>query len=92
MIKSYKIYSTGISITLQDSVKLKNKYYTLRINRYNKEHLIEENKTNNKYFYTFEPVVTQMTDSNNNIVLEFRYSDTYKLEDLSNIEILFGIK
>ncbi len=91
MIKSYKIYSTGISITLEEGVKLKNKYYSLRINRYNEEGKIEEKK-DNKYYYNFEPVVTQMSDWNDNIVLELKYNNTYKLEDLKNIEIIFGIK
>lgn len=89
-IKSYKVYSTGISITLEDDIKIKNEYYTIRLNRYNDKYEIDKN--NYLYFYKFEPVVTKLTDWNNNTVLEMKFDNTYILKQLKNIEILFGYK
>lgn len=88
-IKSYKIYSTGMSITLEDGVKTKNDYYTIRTNRYGSDYKLREDR-DDRYYYIFEPVVTKLTDWNNNTVLEFKFENLYLLRELKNIEILFG--
>lgn len=87
-IKSYKIYSTGISITLKDEMTLEKKDYTIRINRYDEENNVKEEKDIN-YCYIYEPVVTETTDSNGNVVIQLDFDETYKLKDLKNIEIIF---
>lgn len=88
-IKSYIVYSTGISITLEDEVKITKSYYTIRINRYDSNYKLKT-ENDNKYYYKFEPVVTTLTDWNNNTVLEIKFDSTYQLKNLKNIEILFG--
>lgn len=86
LIKSYKVYSSGIDIVLQDGVDLINEDYTLRINRYNDNLEV----TDGYYYYEYEPVVTQATYSGGNILLEIRFDKTYTIEELKNIEIIFG--
>ena len=67
-IESYKIYSSGLQITLKSGIsKLEKNYYTMRINRYDSEFNIINTSD---YSYIFEPVVTQNTDSKGRIVLE----------------------
>ena len=86
LIKSYKVYSSGIDIILQDGVDLINEDYTLRINRYNDNLEV----TNGYYYYEYEPVVTQGIYSGGNILLEIKFPQTYTIEELKNIEIIFG--
>ena len=87
-IKSYKIYSTGMSITLKDNVTLNKEDYTIKVNRYDDNLNVKENKDAN-YYYKYEPVVTQLKDSEGNIVIEFEFENTYNIKDLKNIEIIF---
>lgn len=87
-IKSYKIYSTGMSITLKDGITLNKEDYTIRVNRYDDNIDVKEDKDAN-YYYKYEPVVTQLKDSNENVVIEFEFENTYSLKDLKNIEIIF---
>ena len=87
-IKSYKIYSTGMSITLKDNVTLNKEDYTIKVNRYDDNLNVKENKDAN-YYYKYEPVATQLKDSEENIVIEFNFENTYKIKDLKNIEIIF---
>lgn len=90
-IESYKVYNTGIEITLNKGVQLTNTEYTLKINRYNDELQIRDRKiTNNAYYYDYEPVVTKMEGYENRIVLEMRFDRSYTIEELKNIEIIFG--
>ena len=88
MIESYEIYSTGMSITLKEGVTLTKKDYTLRINRYN-ENLVVDEDEEPFYYYKYEPIAEEMKDSNGNTVIEFSFDNTYLLEDLKNIEIIF---
>ena len=88
-MKSYKVYSTGITLTLEDNIELTKNYYTIRGNRYDDSLKLKEEK-GTFYFYQFEPVVTKLTDWNQNTVLEFKFGNTYLLKNLKNIEILFG--
>ena len=77
-IESYKVYSSG----------LQKKYYTMRINRYDSKFNIIHTSD---YYYIFEPVVTELTDSNGRIVLEMKFDQqSYILRQLKNIEIIFG--
>ena len=87
-IKSYKIYSTGMSITLKDGITLNKEDYTIRVNRYDDNIDVKEDKDAN-YYYKYEPVATQLKDSDGNIVIEFEFGNTYSLKDLKNIEIIF---
>lgn len=87
-IKSYKIYSTGMSITLKDDITLNKKDYTIRVNRYDENLKIKEEKDSN-YYYKYEPVATELEDANGNVVIEFEFENIYKLKDLKNIEIIF---
>ena len=90
-IESYKVYNTGIEITLNKGVQLTNTEYTLKINRYNDELKIRDREiTNNAYYYDYEPVVTKMEGYENRIVLEMRFDRSYTIEELKNIEIIFG--
>lgn len=87
-IESYKVYSSGVEITLKNNVKLQKKYYTMRINRYDSKFNIIHTSD---YYYIFEPVVTELTDSNGRIVLEMKFDQqSYILRQLKNIEIIFG--
>ena len=87
-IESYKIYSSGLQITLKSGIsKLEKNYYTMRINRYDSEFNIINTSD---YSYIFEPVVTQNTDSKGRIVLDMKFNQTYILKQLKNIEIIFG--
>ena len=88
MIESYKIYSTGMSITLKEGVTLTKKDYTLRINRYN-ENLVVDEDEEPFYYYKYEPIAEETKDSNGNTVIEFSFDNTYPLGDLKNIEIIF---
>ena len=88
MIESYEIYSTGMSITLKEGVTLTKKDYTLRINRYN-ENLVVDEDEEPFYYYKYEPIAEEMKDSNGNTVIEFSFDNTYPLGDLKNIEIIF---
>lgn len=87
-IKSYKIYSSGMSITLEDGMTLNKKDYTIRINRYN-DNLVVGEEQNNDYYYKFEPVATELKNNNGNTIIEFEFDNTYSLENLKNIEIIF---
>ena len=87
-IESYKIYSSGLQITLKSGIsKLEKNYYTIRINRYDSDFNIINTSD---YSYIFEPVVTQNTDSKGRIVLDMKFNQTYILKQLKNIEIIFG--
>lgn len=87
-IESYKIYSSGLQITLKSGIsKLEKNYYTMRINRYDSDFNIINTS---EYSYIFEPVVTQNTDSKGRIVLDMKFNQTYILKQLKNIEIIFG--
>ena len=88
MIESYEIYSTGMSIALKEGVTLTKKDYTLRINRYN-ENLVVDEDEEPFYYYKYEPIAEQTKDSNGNTVIEFSFDNTYPLGDLKNIEIIF---
>lgn len=88
MIESYEIYSTGMSITLKEGVTLTKKDYTLRINRYN-ENLVVDEDEEPFYYYQYEPIAEETKDSNGNTVIEFSFDNTYPLGDLKNIEIIF---
>lgn len=87
-IKSYQIYSSGMSITLKEGVRLTKKDYTLRINRYNENLVVDEDKEP-YYHYKFEPVATETRNRDGNTVIEFIFDNTYALGDLKNIEIIF---
>jgi heme/copper-type cytochrome/quinol oxidase subunit 2 len=89
MIDSYKITSTGISITLNSNTNLNVLDYTLRINRYDDDLTIPENKNYN-YYYHYEPVVTTSTNGTGNTVLTFEFNDISSLDSINNIEIIFG--
>lgn len=90
-IESYKVYNSGIEITLNKGVKLSNTEYTLRINRYNDEMQVEDREiTDNAYYYDYEPVVTKMEGYENRIVLEIRFDRSYTIEELKNIEVIYG--
>ncbi|MFR8104624.1 MAG: hypothetical protein ACLU8F_06095 [Clostridia bacterium] len=86
-IKGYKIYSSGIDIILNGDVTLTNKYYTMRLNRYDEKLDISDGYN---YYYIFEPVVTTLTDSEGNTVLEMKFPQTFMRKQIKNIEILFG--
>lgn len=87
-IESYKIYSSGLQITLKSGIsKLEKNYYTMRINRYDSDFNIINTSD---YSYIFEPVVTQNTDSKGRIVIDMKFNQTYILKQLKNIEIIFG--
>ena len=88
MIESYEIYSTGMSIALKEGVTLTKKDYTLRINRYN-ENLVVDEDEEPFYYYKYEPIAEETKDSNGNTVIEFSFDNTYPLGDLKNIEIIF---
>lgn len=87
-IQSYKVYQSAVEIILKEDVELKNKDYTIRANRYDKELNISKNSS--YYFYEYEPVVTQGTTYKNKIVLEMKFDRSYTLQELKNIEIIFG--
>lgn len=89
MIDSYKITSTGISITLHSDTTLNILDYTLRINRYDDNLTIPDDKEYD-YYYHYEPVVTTSTNSTGNTVLTFEFDDILSLERINNIEIIFG--
>lgn len=86
-IKSYKVYSDGIEITLKDEIKLEKQDYTLRINRYDDK--LEPSENNSNYYYEYEPVVNKMYNSDNNIILEIRFGRSYIINELKNIEVIF---
>lgn len=87
-IESYTIYSTGMSITLKSGIKLNKEDYTIRVNRYDDDLNVKEEK-DEYYYYKFEPVATQLRDSDNNTVIEFKFGNTYTINHLKNIEIIF---
>ena len=87
-IESYKIYSTGMSITLKSGMNLNKKDYTIRVNRYDDNLKVKEEK-DGYYYYKFEPVATQLKDSDNRTVIEFKFGNTYTIHHLKNIEIIF---
>ena len=87
-IESYTIYSTGMSITLKSGMKLNKEDYTIRVNRYDDDLQVKEEK-DGYYYYKFEPVATQLRDSDNNTVIEFKFGNTYTIHHLKNIEIIF---
>lgn len=86
LIHSYRVYQSGIDIILKEDVTIENKDYTIRINRYDNNLNVKENSD----FYEYEPVVTQMTTYKNKVVLEMRFDKSYTVEELKNIEIIFG--
>ena len=82
-IESYKIYSSGLQITLKSGIsKLEKNYYTMRINRYDSDFNIINTSD---YSYIFEPVVTQNTDSKGRIVLDMKFNQTYILKQLKSM-------
>ena len=88
-IESYKIYSSGLQITLKSGIsKLEKNYYTMRINRYDSDFNIINTSD---YSYIFEPVVTQNTDSKGRIVLDMKFNQTYILKQLKNIELFLEV-
>ena len=87
-IESYTIYSTGMSITLKSGMKLNKEDYTIRVNRYDDNLKVKEEK-DGYYYYKFEPVATQLKDSDNRTVIEFKFGNTYTIHHLKNIEIIF---
>lgn len=89
LINSYYVTNTGIRVTLNKGVKINNYSYTVRINRYNDKFELPEFQRIT-YVYTYEPVVSQMTDSENRLVLDFEFKNNYPKEALENIEIIFG--
>lgn len=89
MIASYKVTSTSLSITLNNDTNLNVLDYTLRINRYDDNLTIQEDKNYN-YYYHYEPVVTTSTNGAGNTVLTFEFDDILSLEKINNIEIIFG--
>jgi len=89
MIASYEVTSTSLSITLNNDTNLNVLDYTLRINRYDDNLTIPEDKNYN-YYYHYEPVVTSSTNGTGNTVLTFEFDDILSLEKINNIEIIFG--
>lgn len=89
MIASYEVTSTSLTITLNNDTNLNVLDYTLRINRYNDDLTIPEDKNYN-YNYHYEPVVTTSTNGTGNTVLTFEFDDILSLEKINNIEIIFG--
>lgn len=89
MIQSYKITSTELSITLKNNTNLDVPDYTIRINRYDENLDIPENKYSSYYYY-YEPGVTKSIDNNGNTVLTFEFNNILTLSSLNNIEIIFG--
>ena len=89
MIASYEVTSTSLSITLNNDTNLNVLDYTLRINRYDDNLTIPEDKNYN-YYYHYEPVVTSSTNGTGNTVLTFEFDDILSLEEMNNIEIIFG--
>lgn len=89
MIASYEVTSTSLNITLTNDTNLNVLDYTLRINRYNDDLTIPEDKNYN-YYYHYEPVVTTSTNNTGNTVLTFEFDNILSLEKLNNIEIIFS--
>ena len=89
MIASYEVTSTSLTITLNNDTNLNDLDYTLRINRYDDNLAIPEDKNYN-YNYHYEPVVTTSTNGTGNTVLTFEFDDILSLEKINNIEIIFG--
>lgn len=83
MIDSYLIASSKMEIRLKPGVELKNKYYTLRLNRYDKDFNVQ---THCKYI--FEPVAEVGTDYKGRQVIFINYDNVYALGTLENIEII----
>lgn len=90
MIDSYEVTSTSLSITLNNDTNLNVLDYTLRINRYDDNLTISEDKNYNYYYYHYEPVVTTSTNSTGNTILTFEFDNILSLEEMNNIEIIFG--
>lgn len=91
-IEEYTITSDHIEITLKNGTSLINKDYTLRINRYDDSlNVIDRvnSNINSWYYYEYEPVVTEMTDSKGNIVLNIKFDHSYTLDTLKNVEIVW---
>ena len=84
-IDSYLIASTVMEITLKPGVELKNKYYTLKLNRYDENFNIKANCS-----YIFEPVAEIGVDSEGRQVIYVKYNDYYNLGGLNNIEFILG--
>ena len=87
-INNYSINNNYLTITLKEGVTLKNKDYTLRVNRYNNSNL---NISNDRmlYYYDYEPVVTN-SESSEGINLQISLGSNYNIETLKNIEVIFG--
>lgn len=92
-IESYTVYSGGIKIELKNGAHLDNKDYTLRINRYGDDLTVLERQNSNvniRYYYEYEPVVTETTNSNGNVVLNVEFDTAYSVNGLKNVEVIFG--
>lgn len=92
-IESYTVYSGGVKIELKNGAHLDNKDYTLRINRYGDELTVLERQNSNvniRYYYEYEPVVTETTNSNENVVLNVEFDTAYSVNGLKNVEVIFG--
>lgn len=91
-IESYTVYSGGVKIELKNGAHLDNKDYTLRINRYGDDLTVFERQnsnTNIRYYYEYEPVVTETTNSNGNVVLNVEFDTAYSINGLKNVEVIF---
>lgn len=86
LMDSYIVYQSGIDIYLKEDIDIENKDYTIRINRYDDNLKL----TNHSTFYEYEPVVTEMTAYKNRKVLEMRFNREYSIDEVKNIEIIFG--
>lgn len=92
-IESYTVCNGGVEIELKNGTYLKNKDYTLRINRYGDDLTVLERQNSNvntRYYYKYEPVVTETTNSDGNVVLNVEFDMAYSVNGLKNIEVIFG--
>lgn len=86
LIDSYKVYSTGINITLKEGVEVKKSDFTLRLDRYNDNLEVTKSPF---YYYEYEPVVTEVGNPENKVTLEIKFPRIYTIFELKNIEIIF---
>ena len=89
MIFSYKVTSTSLEIVLNDNTSLNVPDYTIRLNRYDDNIQIPENKNLNYYYY-YEPGVTTSKNNVGQTVLTIDFDNTLSLDKIKNIEIIFG--
>lgn len=91
LIEKYKVDSGGIQISLKDGVTIENTDYTVRVNRYDTDlNVYDKNIINNGYLYDYDPVVTELKNEKQNIVLDIRFDRTYVIDELKNIEVILG--